>query len=616
MAPITSGSASPVGGATADSSESAKRARLDDQAIPTSVQEAMGCGSKASAAGDIEDLCWTLHKQACDKGEKMYKDPATGYQVMTAVAHKQRGKCCGCGCRHCPYNHENVPADKRAARIKQPAWLYRSPEAERASSAAPLHDVDVLFWSGGKDSFLTLRALRKKGGPSTRVVLLTTFDARSRIIAHQEVDIESVVKQAQALQNLGVYGLLGVPLHPGKRYDDLVAEAFRVAAKSVRVRRLCFGDLHIEYIKRWREDRLKPLALDILGADVEMKYPVWKVPYDELMADFVASGVDCVVSAVPHPPPAGEGQEALVVGARYGPELARAAETVGWDAFGENGEFHSVVRPWISPSTVLRLCTRIGAGWMPRLPIQGLQGGLSKRSRNAGRRCFLSPKFPFLSCTVDARPRLPFVFCFDVIKYTLVCFSYGSKHSSDKKSDQKSASSSNIGEQRFQRRGEASVSIEASLLFDWASLVFDLAGRFCEDCGQHLRKKEITNNSEKQSLLESYVDATRWMASYKQSGDEQEKDEKTNDDHEDNQDASLDSLKEKRKKTREAGEANHGDEDNEDYLTEEADERKGDTSADAGYDEEFRKQMLEMGSQLLEIQQSNDTEAQALPRNN
>eukprot|EP00929_Paragymnodinium_shiwhaense_P038656 TRINITY_DN20404_c0_g1_i7.p2 TRINITY_DN20404_c0_g1~~TRINITY_DN20404_c0_g1_i7.p2 ORF type:complete len:101 (-),score=35.90 TRINITY_DN20404_c0_g1_i7:388-690(-) len=92
------------------------------------------------------------------------------------------------------------------------------------------------------------------------------------------------------------------------------------------------------------------------------------------------------------------------------------------------------------------------------------------------------------------------------------------------------------------------------------------------------------------------------MASYKQSGDEQEKDEKTNDDHEDNQDASLDSLKEKRKKTREAGEANHGDEDNEDYLTEEADERKGDTSADAGYDEEFRKQMLEMGSQLLEIQ--------------
>ena len=27
---------------------------------------------------------------------------------MTELAHKKRGKCCGSGCRHCPFNHENV----------------------------------------------------------------------------------------------------------------------------------------------------------------------------------------------------------------------------------------------------------------------------------------------------------------------------------------------------------------------------------------------------------------------------------------------------------------------------------------------------------------------------
>jgi hypothetical protein len=30
------------------------------------------------------------------------------YIVFTAKYHLQRGYCCGNGCRHCPYNYENV----------------------------------------------------------------------------------------------------------------------------------------------------------------------------------------------------------------------------------------------------------------------------------------------------------------------------------------------------------------------------------------------------------------------------------------------------------------------------------------------------------------------------
>ena len=29
--------------------------------------------------------------------------------VFTAWYHLKRGECCGSGCRHCPYNHINVP---------------------------------------------------------------------------------------------------------------------------------------------------------------------------------------------------------------------------------------------------------------------------------------------------------------------------------------------------------------------------------------------------------------------------------------------------------------------------------------------------------------------------
>ncbi|MCI5065208.1 DUF5522 domain-containing protein [bacterium] len=29
--------------------------------------------------------------------------------VFTAASHLKRGVCCGSNCRHCPYNHVNVP---------------------------------------------------------------------------------------------------------------------------------------------------------------------------------------------------------------------------------------------------------------------------------------------------------------------------------------------------------------------------------------------------------------------------------------------------------------------------------------------------------------------------
>jgi hypothetical protein len=33
-----------------------------------------------------------------------------GLLVLTAQYHLRRGTCCGNGCRHCPYEHANVPS--------------------------------------------------------------------------------------------------------------------------------------------------------------------------------------------------------------------------------------------------------------------------------------------------------------------------------------------------------------------------------------------------------------------------------------------------------------------------------------------------------------------------
>lgn len=53
-----------------------------------------------------------IHNRACTLGERTYSDPVTGFTVLTEVAHKARGRCCGNACRHCPYNWENVDPDR------------------------------------------------------------------------------------------------------------------------------------------------------------------------------------------------------------------------------------------------------------------------------------------------------------------------------------------------------------------------------------------------------------------------------------------------------------------------------------------------------------------------
>jgi len=46
------------------------------------------------------------------EGEDFYYNEA-GFIVLTEKYHRERGFCCGNGCRHCPYEYENVPVPQR-----------------------------------------------------------------------------------------------------------------------------------------------------------------------------------------------------------------------------------------------------------------------------------------------------------------------------------------------------------------------------------------------------------------------------------------------------------------------------------------------------------------------
>lgn len=42
-----------------------------------------------------------------------------GLMVLTAEYHLKRGRCCGNGCLHCPYDFINVREPKRSELLKQ-----------------------------------------------------------------------------------------------------------------------------------------------------------------------------------------------------------------------------------------------------------------------------------------------------------------------------------------------------------------------------------------------------------------------------------------------------------------------------------------------------------------
>jgi diphthamide synthase (EF-2-diphthine--ammonia ligase) len=282
---------------------------------------------------DLEDIVpqdfSAPHQKACAAGDLTYIDPETGYIVMTEIAHTRRGKCCGSGCRHCPYAHENVK--DKGSRIQQPAFLHKG---ESKLFSTKHHDkVKVLFDSGGKDSFLAIRALvRQYDEAPFGLVLLTTFDASSRIIAHQDIHVDNVIRQARHLD----ISLLGIPMHRGSEetYVDRIRRGLNViqakCGNSSEISTLVFGDLHLEHVKGWRDKELGKLG-------IALEYPLFNVPYPKLMDDLMKSHVKCEVTS--------SMVDGLSVGLVFNQNLLNELPD-NVDGFGENGEFHTLAQVW------------------------------------------------------------------------------------------------------------------------------------------------------------------------------------------------------------------------------------------------------------------------------
>lgn len=304
---------------------------------------------KQSLSTDIEEA----HQLACDLKQTFYTDPTTQLQVFTAYQLSKR-QCCSCGCRHCPYRPPSRASSRSGAAKPIPKFLYGS--LDDIDNDA----VDIMFFSGGKDSFMALRRLQAEN--IRPVILLTTFDGYSRRVAHQGLHIDKqIIPQAKALQ----LPLLGVPTGCSTSdnthimdYKHVVEKAIddKVRRDGVDVLRLVFGDLHLWTVRNWRDKHLSNLFQNNNGnggIKTLLYYPLWNVSYDLLMDEVMRLTnknndqgvvVKFTISAIDD---AGE-KVGIKVGDQFDRDFIQKLPP-HIDAFGENGEFHTLA--CISPSS-------------------------------------------------------------------------------------------------------------------------------------------------------------------------------------------------------------------------------------------------------------------------
>jgi uncharacterized protein (TIGR00290 family) len=187
----------------------------------------------------------------------------------------------------------------------------------------------VLSWSGGKDSALALDAMR--ADPSIEVVaLLTTVtEAYDRISIH---GVRRALLNAQAAAlGLPVHEIVLKPQSSNELYDAAVERALAdVKRRYPAVRRIAYGDLFLEDVRRYREDRLAPLGF-------AGYFPLWGRPTDALARTFVDRGFEARLVCVDTSQLAAE-----FSGRRYDHAMLDALPA-SVDPCGERGEFHTFV---------------------------------------------------------------------------------------------------------------------------------------------------------------------------------------------------------------------------------------------------------------------------------
>ena len=182
-------------------------------------------------------------------------------------------------------------------------------------------------WSGGKDSALALYQVLQSKQFNIKFLLTNVNAVHNRISMH---GVRRSLLEEQAAS-------IGIPLQTMElpeqptmiEYEQMMIKKMH-QLKDASCTKAIFGDIFLEDLKNYREQKLKE-------AGIEGVFPLWKMNTSKLINEFIASGFKAIIVCV---------NESYLDKSFCGRIIDKSFVNdlpSGVDACGENGEFHSFV---------------------------------------------------------------------------------------------------------------------------------------------------------------------------------------------------------------------------------------------------------------------------------
>ncbi len=182
-------------------------------------------------------------------------------------------------------------------------------------------------WSGGKDSALCLHSLLQEREHRIGCLLTSVNAVHNRISMH---GVRRSLLEMQAA-SIGIpLRTIELPEQPGmNEYEEAMMKQVS-ALKKDGYTQAAFGDIFLEDLKKYREQKLKGLEIGCL-------FPLWKKSTRQLITDFIQAGFKAILVCV---------NEKYLDRSFCGRLIDESfvndlPENV--DPCGENGEYHSFV---------------------------------------------------------------------------------------------------------------------------------------------------------------------------------------------------------------------------------------------------------------------------------
>jgi uncharacterized protein (TIGR00290 family) len=182
-------------------------------------------------------------------------------------------------------------------------------------------------WSSGKDSAFALWEARRAGLFDIVGVLTTVNEVFSRVAMHGVRD--SLLDRQVAALGLPCLRVNIPSPCPNEVYEARMAEA-TARMKADGVTHMIFGDLFLEDIRAYREERLAEAGMTGV-------YPLWGRDTARLASDMIDSGLVAHLTCIDP-----RRLDRSFAGRRFDQGLLDDLPD-GVDPCGENGEFHTVV---------------------------------------------------------------------------------------------------------------------------------------------------------------------------------------------------------------------------------------------------------------------------------